>query len=789
MKKATVVSRTSVSIAISGLIAAYVVPLPAQAQAQTGKSNVFAIEEVIVTARKREQSLQDVSLAVTALPDSLLKDSLIGSSEDLANLVPSLNVNKGGNARSTSFSIRGIGTTSFSSGIESSVSTLLDGVVMGQSGMAFAQLVDMQRVEVLRGPQGTLFGKNASGGAVHFITRDPSDEFEAEVQVFATEDEEYRSSFTVSNGLTDDLAFRLTGFLNKDEGWLENEFNGETVNDSDEWGLRGKLLWNPADTLQLKWSSDASERDSNCCSPAFRNLDPFPATTPNNQAQVDRLLAALDPVVPGDENNRVNLDGDLSNDTKASGHALEINWDIGEHTLTSISAYRDWEQNARGDQDFLPDPALALGFEQGGLSEQEQFSQELRITSPADQFISYVVGFYYLDQTVDRRFDRSFQIGSSDRTEAAADFSVDSLNYAAFGEATFNLSDRWRIIAGARWTYDELSFDFERVGATLGSNPEPFFSRDVDEDDISGKLVLEWDATDSALVYASFVQGYKGPAFNVGFGSRTDNTDPVAPEVSDAYEIGLKSSWFDNRLVLNIAAFYTEYSDFQASSSQFIPVLDENGDSVDENMDGEDDGVFSFILSNVGEVETQGIEIDFTARPMENLTLFGGLAYIKAEISEFKGGPCSFGQGFRGIGYQGQTTCGLRPAEQDLDGGDLPESPDWKFTLAANYLIPLADMPFDLAVKGNYRYQDDIQFLIEQDEYTTQDAYGILDLSLVIEDKSEHYTVTAFMKNVTDEWYVTSIASGVATFTPNGYVHQVPRYAERIVGIEGRYRW
>lgn len=191
----------------------------------------------------------------------------------------------------------------------------------------------------------------------------------------------------------------------------------------------------------------------------------------------------------------------------------------------------------------------------------------------------------------------------------------------------------------------------------------------------------------------------------------------------------------------------------------------------------------------MGDVETQGLEIDFTARPIENLTLFGGLAFIDAEIKEFSDGPCSFGQSFRGIGYQGQTTCADRPATQDLDGGDLPESPDWKLTLAANYLVPLESMPFDLALKGNYRYQDEVQFLIEQDRYTTEDEYGILDLSVALEDKAEHYTVTAFVKNALDEWYVSAVAATVSTFVPNGYVHRVPRYAERTFGLEARYRW
>jgi iron complex outermembrane receptor protein len=429
-----------------------------------------------------------------------------------------------------------------------------------------------------------------------------------------------------------------------------------------------------------------------------------------------------------------------------------------------------------------------LGFIQGGKSDQDQFSQEIRLTSPADQFFSYVVGLYYFDQTVDRKFDRSFDLGAG-RTEAVADFTVNSLNYAAFAEGVTNISDRMRLITGLRWTYDDLDFEFERTGGTLGAQPQPFFKRDTDEDELTGKLALEWDATDSALLYASYAQGYKGPAFNVGFGSRPDNTDPVDPETSDAYEMGLKSSWLDNRLILNVALFYTEYDDFQASASQFIPDLDEDGNPVDENGDGQDDGVFSFVLDNVGEVETKGVEVDFTALPMENLTLSGGFAYVDAQIKEFKDGGCSFGQSFRGVGYKGQTTCANSPGTQDLDGGDLPSAPEWKLTLAASYWIPLESMPFDLSVNGNYRWQDEVQYLIEQDEYTTQDSFGVLDLSLVVEDKSEHYTVTLFTKNVFDEWYVSSIGSLVNTFTPNGYGHRVPRYSERTFGVEGHYRW
>ena len=183
------------------------------------------------------------------------------------------------------------------------------------------------------------------------------------------------------------------------------------------------------------------------------------------------------------------------------------------------------------------------------------------------------------------------------------------------------------------------------------------------------------------------------------------------------------------------------------------------------------------------------MEIDFTALPMENLTLSGGMAYVDAQIEEFEGAGCTFGQSFRGVGYKGQTSCGNAPATQDLGGGVLPATPEWKFTLAASYLITLTSIPFDLEINGNYRYQDKVQYVIEQDIYTTQDGYGILDLSLVALDHSDHYTVTLFTKNVFDDWYLTSVNAFATTFTPNGYGHQVPRYAQRTFGVEARYRW
>lgn len=774
----------------SNALAAAIVMSTLSTTAIAQSSELF-LEEVIVTANKREQNLQDVSLAVTALPSSVLKDALLARSTELVNLVPSLNLQGSGNGRSSSFNIRGIGTQSFSSAVEPSVSTVLDGVVLGRSGMAFTQLVDIQRVEVLRGPQGTLFGKNASGGVVHFITKDPSEELEAEIQLFATEDEEYRSSFTVSNSLSDELAFRLTGYFNQDNGWVDNVFDGSSLNDTDDWGLRGKLLWQISDNLSLKWTVDGNDRESSCCVSPFRSWEVFPANPPNNAARIEDLLGQLAPASPSESNILVNLNGDengnLTSDTSSFGNALELVWDVGSHTVTSISSLREWEVTERGDVDQLP--SSLLGFNQGGGSEQEQFTQEIRITSPGDQRITYVAGLYYFDQKINRRFDRSFDLTGNDRTQAEAIILVNTLNYAGFGEATFHLNDSMRILAGTRYTYDDVDFEFERVGATLGANAEPFFTRQTDNSDVSGKLVAEWNVSDSAMLYASYVQGYKGPAFTLSFGSRPDTSAPVEPETSDAFELGLKSQWFDNRLTLNVALFKSEYDDFQAQASQFIPDLDANGNPVDANNDGRDDGVFSFVLANVGKVETQGIEIDFMARPTENLTLFGGFAFIDAEIKSFANASCNFGQSFRDVGYLGQTSCGDNPATQDLSGGELPFSPDWKFNVSANYRIPSASLSFDTVLKANFRAQDEILFDISQDDFQRQDSYEVLNVSVTLEDKNDNYEVTLFAHNVLDEFYVTGIGAFADVFTPNGYGHTVPRYHERTFGVEFRYRW
>lgn len=702
----------------------------------------LVLEEVIVTATKREASLQDVSVAVTALPDTILDQALAFNSEDIVALVPSLSMTKGSNPRSSSFNIRGIGTQSYSTAIEPSVSTVVDGVVMGRSGQAFMQLLDVQRVEVLRGPQGTLFGKNASGGVVHIISKDPTQELEGEVMGAISEGNAYRVGATVSGGLTDSLSGRLSLASSHEDGWIHNYYDGSDRNESDDWSIRGKLLWDATDNLTLRWSSDYFDKDCECSQSTIRSMDPDPD-----------ILAEIYPVIPGEENTDVNNNGDLSQEVESYGHSLQIDWQMGEYTLTSITALREWRDDF--DEDVDQRPTDPLGFEQTGTLDQEQFTQELRLASPLGETMNYMIGAYYFNQEVNRTYDRTIFSSTS-----YSDFTVDTENLAFFGEATFNLADAWRLIVGGRYTLDDVSYDHQSFSTF---SPEVAYLEDeTDEDDFSGKLALEWDFSYTSLAYLSYTQGYKGPGFGLTSGT-SELIPPVEPETVDAVELGIKSTLWDGRMTLNAALFYAVYEDWQAEA--FVPA---------------EDGLSSLQTTNAGEVSTTGLEVDITAQLTENLRLFGGLTLVDGEIDEFVNAPCSLGQQYRDECPDGQ---------QDLSGGVLPNSPDWKLNLMLDYTIPTQNLPFEWTLGANFSAQDEVQYSVTQDPYTIQDGYEVLDLSAGLHDKAGRYSATLFVKNALDEHYVQGIGATTSIFLPNGYLQQVPRTYQRTVGLDLRYRW
>ena len=726
--------------------------LQASAQDSAG-----VLEELVVTARKQEQNLQDVSLAVALLSGKALAEAHLQNAGELSTLIPTLNLQDSSDPSTSSFNIRGIGTRTFSSGVEPSVSTMLDGVVMARSGMSFIDLIDVQRVEVLRGPQGTLYGKNASGGVVHIITRDPTEEWSGSVAATAIEQDEYRLDGTVSGPLSDTIGLRLTGSAVDDDGWASNAFTGENVNNRESWSLRGKLAWDISDSWDLLWSSDVSDSDCNCTALSLRSIMESPAQ--------DALIAEQLPVVASEDNQDVNNDEQTISKTKAQGHSLTLNWAPREnYVITSITAWREWQSDSIVDLDRRPSNPLALSFPEIPNTDLEQLSQELRIASSGLDWGSFVLGAFYFDQTIDTGNMTTTALlepflPATTRTTAT---SVDSENYALFGEVTFSLNEQWALTLGGRYTRDKLSYETDQQGTdNLVFPPEVTTAYDVDEDDFSPKVALQWDINDKHMTYASYTKGYKGPAFDL---ASAVGQEAVDPETSDAFELGWKSTWADGRLALNVAAFHATYKDFQVESY------------VDDDLGGLLPA--GIRLVNAAEVSTQGIEIDIISQPLDGWTLTAGFAWTDASIDDFPSAPCGAGQQFRGECPDGF---------QDLSGATLPTTPEYRLTLATSYLWELENLPFNMIFAGNLRAQDDVQYGIAQDPFTVQDAYTIVDISAAVAGKQTRYKVTGFIKNVFDEDFASIIFGNPAALTPHAYVQLVPKYARRTAGVELRY--
>lgn len=742
--------RTHLASAIAAVMTTLMVPAVAA-------DSDYAIEEVIVTASKRAESLQDVAVAVTALSAEDLANSRINRSEDLVNLTPSLTFQSGGSDNASSFNIRGIGTQSFSSGVEPSIATVVDGVIMGRSGMAFNELLDVQRVEILRGPQGMLFGKNASGGVVHIISNEPGDVFEAAINTKAilSGTDEYRVSAMVSVPLSDTLGIRAAGFTTDRDGHIENVATNRDVNGSKSEGGRVKINWQPSADLSLKWSGDYSERSGECCQFQARSATATEAYF-------------LGSVTASEQNHSINSAAEFYNSSKSWGHSLEVNWDLGDYTLTSISAYRDYESAANQDVDGTAQTLLDINAGQSG---QTQRTQELRLSSPQDEALNYVVGLYYFDQTMERQFERIYHdlfgnfVPSFPGLKFGSNYqsSVDSTSLAAFGQFEFNINDNFRLLGGARYTHEKLDFEFQReqsagVYAPIVANQSSYQDSTKDTD-WSLKAGAQWDINNEVMTYLTLTEGYKGPAFNVIFEMTPATTMPVEAETSDAIEIGIKSKWFDNRLVVNAAVFYNDYDNFQAQA--------------------QDASSAAFTLLNAGEVRTQGLELDFIARPTEAIIISGGFAYVDAEIVDFKGGPCSPRQAAANI-----NACAS--GSQDLSGKELPFSPDVKFNLALEYVMPLGDQ-HQLIPRINYRWQDDVLFSMDQDDEKSQGAYGVLSFSLRLESVDENYSLTLFVDNALDENYVDAIIHN--NVWAGAYDHYYSAKSQRTAGIDFSYIW
>jgi iron complex outermembrane receptor protein len=747
------------------------------ANAQATPDQDSGIAEIVVTAERREERLQNVPVAVTAITASQLTDRVFYDPSQIQYVAPSLQTNGVSSAPGiANYSIRGVGTGSFSNAIEYSVSTVLDGVVLGRPELGVVQYLDVDRIEVLRGPQGTLFGKNASAGVINIVTALPVLHVsQARVNVEAAHVSAGDGGFEgrvegVGNvPLTSSSALRVSAFGNYHSPLVDNVHPG---NSSDyafrEAGVKAKYLWQPTDRFRLIIQGDyAGENGVGSGAFTLREVGAGPA--------YPAVLAAsttASGIRPGVANTANAADGPYGAKFQVGGAQAQIDYDLGgDYTLTNISAWRFYRLNAAADSDLTDVNyfnAIALQLD------DSQFSNETRLATPAGQRLEAQVGTYLYSG----RFVRDSQVGallgnnSLPPGRNARGGSSDSVQHAksaaAFGQMTFEVVSGFRLIAGGRLTYDDVSLDTE---SALGNNVLAFFpvgrlKQDRTHTDFSYKGGMQYDLGKNSMAYFTYTRGYKGPAFN----NTANSVAAVAvnPEIVKSYELGVKTTLFDRRLVLNLAAFTETFYDYQTTSLD--PVL------------------LQAVLQNAGNARSQGLEVEFVAQPFNRFTISGGVTYADATAEDFTNAPC----------WVGQTVAGgcriVRPAgpgspavtATDASGRPLVNAPRYAANTTFQYKQQMSGQTAAFASLSGY-YRTSSNFSNNGNPYTKIGGYGIIDGDFGLTAMDDRYRAALFVRNLADRRFPAAIQANAAA--PGAYQQSFTNNSFRTFGVSFTYRY
>ncbi len=754
------------------LLGASALPMTALAQtspATTGgappkaAAPILQIPEIVVTAQKRAENVQHVPVSMTVVTSAQLAVAGVHNFQDLSSVAPSLGVSAGGNGQNSSVEMRGIGAYSFSYLTEPDVAIIIDDVPVASQSQAFANLSDVSQIEVLRGPQTTLFGKSASAGVVSITTQSPGAVFGGQVSTSFTGDGEETLDASVTGPITDDLRFRLTGALDDFKGNVKNDYNGNWTNGEDTASLRAKFRWTPTSKLTIDATGAYTHAQGSL------GLQPVPIRLPANATWegVGTVAAAF----PGVNINTSN--SSLTNDTNpvlnysiASG-SLKIGYDLGWATLLSITSYSDYNTYNLTDFDFTDLNILGLftkGAQNGGLNqafneETTQTSQEFRLVSGPGPF-RYVAGLWYADKEDFYTTVRGpYFPGLGTHLYANYDYHDYSRQYAAYGQSEWEFWPKFTLVTGVRLNDEGIGYNLDNFYKKYLLNGS--HNHGV----VTGKVSLEYSPTRDVNLFASYTRGYKGETYDLtsSFTPALAARGPVRPETSESYEVGAKTQFLDRRLTLNLTAFDTDYTNFQAQT--IVPILGTG-----------------FVLANVGSLETRGVELDGRARVTRALSMDFGAAYLDAHISSYPDGQCYYTQ----TAAQGCIT-GPTGAFWNLAGKGLPNAPKWKGNVDFQYMHDLPGTGFDATLTGSVRYQSKVNYELSPDPLTIQPGFAILNLNLGVQPSdSPRYKLAVFVNNVFDTHYYNGMTDYTAFTAANAFGF-VPRDFRRYAGVRASY--
>ena len=729
--------------------------------------------DITVTATRRVERLQSVPLAVTAISGDEFQRTNLRGPGDLQFLSPSVQLSiVGGNG----IYLRGAGINSQNAGTEQSVGLVVDGVVIGFVDDIGGDLTDSARIEVLRGPQGTQFGKNASAGVVSVTTVRPTfDAFHLDAHASYGEHNDTNNSLKANIPVTSNLALRVTGLYQDRSGVFPNVVRGNKQGEVTQYGGRVKLLWEPTDKLSVFLSADYrhEERQPNFIQ-SYRNVGQ--GYRQNGVLYAPPGLGNIQVgIVPGSDNVDVgeSLPGDRR--TRTGGVSGEINYSLGDFTLTSVTAYRAINRIfhspfGSGVQAALYGTTSYIG---------DQVSQEIRLTSPNEGLLTYVAGLYYYDRethgsnlSVGQLFGYAGAVYGAGATVAASGGRVDTTNgnksYAAFLDGAVNISEKFKLLGGIRYTYDKV----EATSATVvlpgifptpNTTVKPTDAARFNKDAISWRAGAQYFFTPDIQTYFTFAHGYKGPVAD------TSNAviREVLPETVDDYELGFKSSWFNRKLTVNLTLFSEKFKNFQTTvlNTTIFPL--------------------GFVLGNAGGERTRGVELESTVAPSRHVNFTGGLTYLDPKFTDFRAAcyssaapiPIATTTDPNGVGgcfrIPGSTASFTQAA-----GSVLNNASKWSYKIAGNYNVNLTDA---FAFDANATYVWRSKFRTSgYDPNTVNRAYGTMALNAGIGAPDGRWRVGLYARNLFDKFFTAAIQAN--SYDNGGYTNVLNIEAVRTIG-------
>lgn len=705
------------------------------------------MDEIIVTAQKRAEDVRDVPIAISVVSSEMLKTTATSTFNDLAKFLPNVSINTDFN----SFYMRGIGSAELNVIGEQAVSYVIDDMYVPRLEYVRAGFMDVKSIEVLKGPQGTLYGRNATAGVINISTEDPGDEIEVLGQVSVGVDNFREYEAVLSAPITDRVGFRMAGKIHSIDGPTYSRTSQDSIGDRDYKQVRGKLKWNVTDTvdatLTVSWfTSYVGVWLSN--------------EVVHNTPEIALLMESLDPDYEAVHDRQTSLKKGNKADNEGWMVPLEISWDIGEFTLSSVSAFARINDDQGGDIDATNADLINIF---GGV-EQEQFSQELRLLSPPGE-VEFVGGIYYLDSETTAWFDLPaipdggaalgadglggvlgplfglspsmidsllMPIGGVPVITGAADTGYGNTSYelsslGVFGQVKWNVSESFAIIGGLRYSEDTKigSHSFQHgsplpVFTLLTGEPFEIRERELADSSVTPKVSTIWHVSDEITSYLTYAEGFRSGSFNIA-ALRPEETS-FEGEKSRTFETGLKTRFLSGALRVNLGLFYTTYEDYQLATF--------NG--------------FGYVTANAEEVESMGVEGDFAFVPFDGLFIAGSVGYNRSKFVTFPDGGCVTSPGVPPVAVF-EESC-------DLSGKPLHRSPEWNGSLRADYRVqPMKNWPVEMFVGGDAGYKGFEYFDSDLDPLDSQEGHWLYNARMGFRSTEGHWAIEIHGKNLSDE--------------------------------------